>query len=399
MEEPRPLSRPASRPAIAPPLDDPGRRANSHTARGVAFARRHQYREAIEEFREAVRLLPDNAIALSNLGMTLGQAGALDGDEGKLDEAIALHRTAVRLQPGSVGLRHNLAAVLAIAGCIRDALAALDEALPLDPANAKTRALRSVALLTLGDFEKGWLDFESRLADPARRAHELPGVPRWRGEALPGALLINGLAEGQGDCFQGMRFAAEARRRVGSTVLLCPPSMARLMRRCEGVDRVATSREGLPAVEAQIAPLYLASVFRPTPGSMRSHAYLSAGSVAVERWRPAIESIHGLKLGVVWQGNPEHNLDTCRSFRLAELEPMARLPGVTLVSLQQGHGVEQRAAVSFRAADLGPHFLANDWEDGCKHHLDASTWSSVAIPRWSTWPARSGVQPGWRCGK
>ncbi len=216
------------------------------------------------------------------------------------------------------------------------------------------------------------------------------------------ALLINGLAEGQGDCFQGMRFAAEARRRVGSTVLLCPPSMARLMRRCEGVDRVATSREGLPAVEAQIAPLYLASVFRPTPGAMRSHAYLSAGSVAVERWRPAIESIPGLKVGVVWQGNPEHSLDTCRSFRLAELEPMTRLPGVTLVSLQQGHGVEQRAAVSFRAADLGPHFLANDWEDtasiismldlviGCDSAvvhlagaLERPTW--VALPKVADW--------------
>lgn len=361
MEEPRPLPRPAIPPPL--PLDDPAIRADCHTARGVAFAGQQQFREAIEEFREAHRLLPDSVMTLSNLGMALGQAGALDGDERKLDEAVVLHRAAVRLQPGNVGLRHNVAAVLALTGRIPEALEVLDQALALDPANARTRAHRSVALLTLGDFEKGWIDFELVLADPARRAQELLGLRRWRGETLSGALLINGLIEGQGDCFQGMRFAVEARRHVGSTVLLCPPSMARLMRRCAGVDRIATARESLPAVEAQIAPLHLASVFRPAPGNMRTDAYLSAGPDTVERWRPAIESIPGLKVGVAWQGNPGHRLDACRSFPLAELEPIARQPGVTLVSLQQGSGTEQLAAAGFRVEDLGPGFRAGDWEE------------------------------------
>ncbi|MHB1557228.1 MAG: tetratricopeptide repeat protein [Isosphaeraceae bacterium] len=359
MEEPRP----SPRPTILPTLDDPAIRADCHTARGVAFASQKQFREAIEEFREAHRLLPDSVMTLSNLGMALGQAGALDGDERKLDEAVVRHQAAVRLQPGNVGLRHNVAAVLALAGRVSEALEVLDEALTLDPANARTRAHRSVALLTLGDFENGWIDFELVLADPARRAHELLGVRRWRGETLSGALLINGLIEGQGDCFQGMRFAAEARRHVGSTVLLCPPSMVRLMRRCAGVDRLVTTREALPAVEAQIAPLYLASVFRPTLGNMRADAYLSASPDAVERWRPVIESIPGLKIGVAWQGNPRQSLDARRSFPLAALEPLAQHPGVTLVSLQQGKGTEQLAAAGFRVEDLGPNYQAGDWEE------------------------------------
>jgi Flp pilus assembly protein TadD len=371
MELPRPTSHdssrrssgPASPSASGPPSDDPGSRANAHTARAVALAGQGRFREAIAEFREAARLIPDNAIARGNLGTTLARAGALEGDESQLAEAIEQQRTAVRLQPGTLGLRHGLAAVLATARRVPEALAVLDEALELDPGHATTRGLRSVALLTLGRFEEGWLDFDSRLDNPARRAQFIPGVRRWRGDPLAGTLLINALVEGQGDGIQGIRFAAEARRRVGSTLLLCPPSLARLLGRCRGIDRVVTTPTGLPAVEAQVAPLYLAAVFRPTPGTMKSDAYLSADPAAVERWRPVIEAMPGLKAGIVWQGNRQQSLDPCRSFRLAELETLARIPGVTLVSLQKGYGTEQRPTARFPVVDLGPRYAAGDWEE------------------------------------
>ncbi len=174
MNEQRPHSEPAMRPMSAMPFDEPGRQANTHTARGVALAGRRRFREAIEEFREAVRLVPDNAIARSNLAMTLARAGTLDGDQGKLAEAVEQQRIAVWLQPGSVGLHLKLASILAIADRALDALAALDEALNLDPSNAGARALRSVARLTLGDFENGWVDFDLRLRDPAHRARTSP---------------------------------------------------------------------------------------------------------------------------------------------------------------------------------------------------------------------------------
>ena len=376
-----PVPRLTTPPPVELPCDDPGRQANTHTARGVALAGRRQYREAIEEFREAVRLVPDNAIARSNLGMTLGRAGALEGDEGTLAEAVEQQRMAIQLQPGTVGLYLALAAVLAIADRVRDAMAVLDEALQLDPSNARTRALRSVAQLTLGDFETGWLDFDSRLDDPTHRALEFPGVPRWRGETLRGPLLINGPADGQGDCIQGIRFATEARRRVGTSIMLCLPSMARLMSRCDGVDRVVTTREELPAVEAQIAPLYLASVFRPKPATIEGNAYLSADPATLERWRPAIKTVPGLKVGISWQGNADHHLDACRSFRLAEFEPLARIPGVTLVSLQKGQGVEQLEEASFPVIDLGPGYAAGDWLETAAvvSHLDLLIAPDTAI--------------------
>src|SRR5206468_74161 len=65
--------------------------------------------------------------------------------------------------------------------------------------------------------------------------------------------------------------------------------------------------------------------------------------------------VDGFKIGVAWQGSPEHKKDRQRSFRLAELEPLARVPGVRLFSLQKGFGAEQLADGDrlFPVVDLG----------------------------------------------
>jgi hypothetical protein len=61
------------------------------------------------------------------------------------------------------------------------------------------------------------------------------------------------------------------------------------------------------------------------------------------------------KIGVAWQGSPGHKKDRQRSFRLAELEPLSRVPGVRLFSLQKGFGAEQLAdgSCGFPILDLG----------------------------------------------
>jgi tetratricopeptide (TPR) repeat protein len=47
------------------------------------------------------------------------------------------------------------------------------------------------------------------------------------------------------------------------------------------------------------------------------------------------------KVGICWQGNPNHRLDRYRSIALSEFAPLAKIPGVRLVSLQKGPGAAQ----------------------------------------------------------
>jgi hypothetical protein len=90
-----------------------------------------------------------------------------------------------------------------------------------------------------------------------------------------------------------------------------------------------------------------------------SPPYLTAEADRVARWRDRIGT-HGLRIGIVWQGNPASPAERGRSIPLREFLPLARVPGVRLISLQKYHGLDQLAAAptEMRIEKLGDDFDA-----------------------------------------
>ncbi|MCY2951945.1 MAG: hypothetical protein NTU53_08205 [Planctomycetota bacterium] len=60
------------------------------------------------------------------------------------------------------------------------------------------------------------------------------------------------------------------------------------------------------------------------------------------------------KIGIAWQANPRHTSAVRRSAPLAAFEPLSRVDGAKLISLQRRPGLEQLKTSSFPVADLGP---------------------------------------------
>jgi hypothetical protein len=80
----------------------------------------------------------------------------------------------------------------------------------------------------------------------------------------------------------------------------------------------------------------------------REVPYLFPEPSLVEYWRHDLRTIREYRVGIVWQGNPAHTKDRERSFRLAQLEPVAHVPGVRLFSLQKNFGLDQLQEVRDR---------------------------------------------------
>jgi hypothetical protein len=76
----------------------------------------------------------------------------------------------------------------------------------------------------------------------------------------------------------------------------------------------------------------LSSVPNQTP-------YLAAEENLVIHWKNKVGA-RGFKIGIAWEGRPQRAVDR-RKFALAEFAPLARIPGVRLMSLQKEFGVEQ----------------------------------------------------------
>jgi hypothetical protein len=130
-----------------------------------------------------------------------------------------------------------------------------------------------------------------------------------------------------------------------------------LARTCPGVTTVIPCGQSPPAFDCH-APLLglprLCGTRRPedVPGP---HPYLSADPARIEHWRRELGPTDGLRVGICWQGNPQHRGDHTRSVRLTRFAALADLPGVRLISVQKGPGREQLADVAgkFQVADFG----------------------------------------------
>jgi hypothetical protein len=88
--------------------------------------------------------------------------------------------------------------------------------------------------------------------------------------------------------------------------------------------------------------------------------YLAARQDLVERWRTRLPT-DGLRVGIAWQGDPKGKIDLGRSIPARAFAPLARMEGVTLISLQKNDGVDQlrdlpadMRIVSFDDLDRGP---------------------------------------------
>src|SRR5262249_50499041 len=148
--------------------------------------------------------------------------------------------------------------------------------------------------------------------------------------------------QGLGDALQFCRYAGLAARLGGRVTVACRKPLERIMAGCAGVQGVICEEDPIPEFDCYAPLLSMPRICGTTLGTIPAEVpYLSVAPSLEAPWRAELSTPEGLKIGVAWQGNPDHSKDRQRSFRLAQLEPLARVPGVRLVSLQKGVGSEQ----------------------------------------------------------
>ena len=343
--------------------------------------------EAVEHFRSAVAARPSYADALNNLGLTLvelgrpheavafleqavrlrpGQADALNNlglalaDLGRFPEAEAAYRRALDLQPGFADAHSNLANAFKEQGRFAEALAGYELSLWIDPGLASARWNRSLTWLQMGDYERGWPEYEWRWRRPRTRPRPF-AQPRWDGSPLEGRTLLLWSEQGLGDMIQFLRYAPFAKERGGEVLVECPGELAPLFSRCRGIDRLVVEGDPLGPYDVQAPLMSLPALLGTTLSNVPARApYLSPDPGLAEAWAKRLSALPGFKVGIAWQGNPRNRWDRHRSAPLAEFAPLARCDGVRLVSLQKGFGSEQLPALagSFPVIDLGPELDA-----------------------------------------
>jgi tetratricopeptide (TPR) repeat protein len=302
---------------------------------GVALYELKEYEEAAQAHRRAIAANPAFVEAHSNLGNALH---ALK----RFDEAVAAYRRAIALNPDYADAWANLGTTLHHAGEFAEGAAALRRAIALAPGHANAHSGLGILLLMRGDFGEGWDEYEWRLRSSERKGPRFPERP-WEGASLAGRHIYVQAEQGFGDTLQFARYAPLLAARAGKVTLRVHQQIVTLL------------RESLPGIEVlgdrgDPAPYHCDAVLLSLPRLFKTRLetipatvpYLRPPADALKRWAPKLSALPGLKVGLVWAGNPEHVNDMRRSQPLGALAPVLDVSGVSFVSLQVGP----------RAADL-----------------------------------------------
>jgi len=310
--------------ALAPGF--PGARAN----RGNALAALGRFEEALAQYDAVLAVLPTHAETYLNRGSALmGLSRAA--------EAITAYDRAIVLRPDYVKAHIGRGSARQALNQQHEALADFERAIALDKSNADAHHNAALACLTLGDYRRGFEQYEwrwQRSGMPARRRNF--GRPLWLGEyPLARKRILVAAEQGLGDCVQFARYVPMLADAGATVVLEAPPPLLSLLARLDGVAEVIARGDPLPVFDVYCPVGSLPRALRTEVSTIPAAIpYLQANEERIGAWRDRIERLPRPRIAVVWSGSADHANDRNRSMQLRQMAPLFAL-AAGFVSVQR----------------------------------------------------------------
>lgn len=334
-----------------------------------------QHLTGAELIRRAIAVSP-NPIYWSNLGNALLQLGEFDG-------ALTAQEEAYRLNPGLAGvvqnyanaLNHlnryyeamplfrklartfpdnihhlvNYATVLTRIGEYAAANKVFRQAQEISQTDSTCNLYYAVNLMAIGQWEMAWRLYEWRFLAPAYRSslrrysvsNELPENMRDERIFLYGE-------QGIGDEIRFAGMVNEVLERGGEVTLECAEKLLPLYQRSFPKARVVAARwepaeTGAEPFDRYLPTGSLGRFLRTDAGRFpRTAGYVIPDSDKTAAMRAWLDGLgDGPKIGICWRSSLVGHLRSTAYAQIDDLEPLFKMPGVTLVNLQYDDATQE----------------------------------------------------------
>jgi hypothetical protein len=314
---------------------------------GVVAYRQGDKKRALSLMEQAIQHGIDTPLYYRNIGEVYRVLG-------RHAEAAAAARKSVELNPGDPVALMNCAIILADQLLVDEAIGLFEQALAINPNMPAAHFGLAEALLSKGEFKRGWDEYEWRFRLP-----DVPALmpktdrPQWDGKPMDGTLVLIA-DQGFGDAIQFGRYIPWAAARAKTIIVACSMALKPLLAELSPGMRLTNEWKEITGFDAWIPLTGLPRLAETTsiaaiPADV---PYLTPEPARAARWKAQLDTLTpaGLRrIGVVWAGRPAHKNDWKRSMTLAALAPVTALDGIALVVLQKGPEQKQTGAYYGRA--------------------------------------------------
>jgi hypothetical protein len=322
------------------------------------------------------------------------------------EQALAYYAQALTQDRGSASAFNNYGNVLRELGDPEGAVPFLQRSVQLDN-NITAKFNLAVAYLLMGDYQKGWAQYEARW-QYEHLAGLLPNYkqPRWDGQELKDKTILVLTEQGHGDNIQFSRFLLNLHNLGAKIILKVDANLCPLIADRRIVTQVYSPDEEVTAEFDYWTPIMsIPGALRVTLDNLPANVqYLSANTSAVKDWQERMGPKNKLRVGFCWSGRRDSWINQHKAMPFETMfELIKRNPNYEWVNLQIDCSPEEEAQLVKAGVKTYPGTVSS-WADTAAlvHCLDVVLSVDTAIGHLScalgrpTWVMLSNYALDWR---
>lgn len=302
----------------------------------------------------------------------------------RYEQALSCYAQALTMDRRHAGAFNNYGNVLREVGEPAGAIPFLARAIDLDPSHTTARFNLAVAMLLMGDYQRGWPAYESRW-NFEHLAGTLPNLaqPRWTGQDIKDKTVLVIGEQGHGDNIQFCRFLFDLHNRGARILFHTTAGLVPLFASNSNVIAwVGSGEDAVPDFDYWIPLMSIPAVIGLTLDNLpRIHNYISAPTEIQQRWAQMLGPKSKMRVGICWSGRRDSWINQHKSVPFAQImDLIKRCPQYQWISLQPDANEEEVAEMRAAGVDLYPGSI-NHWLDtaGLMHHLDIVLGVDTAV--------------------
>jgi hypothetical protein len=304
----------------------------------------------------AVEINPESAELWNERGRSLSGLK-------RYEEAVENYDTALSLKTRLAEAWTNRGNSLTHLARDLDAVFSYDRALEVKPDCANTLYNKSLALLRIGDFERGFQLYESRRKQtdqivPAREFKQ----PLWLGQqSLSGKTIFVHCEQGLGDTIMFLRYVREVLRLASVVIFEVQLPLYNLLKSQPEAFQIIRQGDVLPEFDYYVPLLSLPLALKTQLCSIPAKIpYIDVPQRHKKKWQIMLGPRSKPRIGIAWSSSSKFKEDTARSMSLEDFSKTFQPNQFELIVLQN-FLKEQDESVAQRRKDI--RFFTKDIKD------------------------------------